>query len=441
MLGTLMQLGRTLSGRPIEGATPEPESKAPKEESVEVAKKDAADEEQREGEEGDDVVVRLTLFPTSSHWAPPPDADATATAAGSRVAERQLVVPARGWVRVTRRRSTRRRLVLGLGRRLLSPIRSDRSAESDKAFDDRFGAFLDAPLAEQAAVRLVITGLAPADKDRKPFTGDENAPPLQPALELFPKLDTNGLFSDVFKIPESLVKTWQSAASDAFLVDHLEIVAVKISGLQAGVVSQTTSSIIDPIPGISIITDLDDTIKDSDVHRGAMPALNNALFTPSATAIDGMPNLFRLFYLNNPTAAFHYVSASPFQLIDPILDFLSAQDFPPGSVTLRDVWSQTSRRAYKDAIVKDLFTKYPFRKFILIGDAGEKDAEIYARVMREYPGRVAMILIRDVSGGKDAEQIKVVQEALKEVEDAAKVIFTDPGHMEETIGGLEERND
>ncbi|KAJ3011649.1 UNVERIFIED_CONTAM: hypothetical protein HDU68_001591 [Siphonaria sp. JEL0065] len=112
-----------------------------------------------------------------------------------------------------------------------------------------------------------------------------------------------------------------------------------------------------------------------------------------------------------------------------ITKFLNDAEFPAGSIRLRDVWSERSRRAYKDEVVKDLFSKYPSRKFVLIGDAGEKDAEIYARVYTQYPDRVVKILIRDVSDGKDAEKLKIVHDALVNVPAEIHAVFSDPSTL------------
>ncbi len=51
---------------------------------------------------------------------------------------------------------------------------------------------------------------------------------------------------------------------------------------------------------------------------------------------------------------------------------------------------------YKKGIIESIFTRYPQRDFILVGDSGEKDPEVYAMMARQFPGRVQRILIRKV---------------------------------------------
>lgn len=64
--------------------------------------------------------------------------------------------------------------------------------------------------------------------------------------------------------------------------------------------------------------------------------------------------------------AFHYVSGSPWQLYEPLAEFLTKDDFPK-------------------------------RRFLLVGDSGERDPEIYCQIAKEYPDQVVGIFIRSVT--------------------------------------------
>lgn len=83
-------------------------------------------------------------------------------------------------------------------------------------------------------------------------------------------------------------------------------------------------------------------------------------------------------------------------------EFLKDTNFPPGSMHLRLDGSLLARlvevpgRAKRDAIIA-LLNDFPRRKFVLIGDSGEIDLEIYARIAADFPGRILKIMIRDVS--------------------------------------------
>src|SRR3546814_8140010 len=49
----------------------------------------------------------------------------------------------------------------------------------------------------------------------------------------------------------------------------------------------------------------------------------------------------------------------------------------------------------------ELYDQFPF---VLIGDSGQRDPEIYAQVVREHPGRVAAIYIRDVTRNPERDR-------------------------------------
>ncbi|MDO4683224.1 MAG: App1 family protein [Lautropia sp.] len=104
---------------------------------------------------------------------------------------------------------------------------------------------------------------------------------------------------------------------------------------------------------------------------------------------------------------FHYLSSSPLQLLPLLTAFLSEANFPPGTLMLRESTSWRSllpgdgdSEAHKHAQLRRLITTFPKRQFVLIGDSGEADPEIYAEVARQYPRQVRAIFIRDVTGEK-----------------------------------------
>ena len=57
-----------------------------------------------------------------------------------------------------------------------------------------------------------------------------------------------------------------------------------------------------------------------------------------------------------------------------------------------------------------MLTTYPHLPFILVGDSGQHDAEIYAETAQRHPGRVLAIYIRDVT---EAERDLKVEAVLK----------------------------
>jgi phosphatidate phosphatase APP1 len=102
-------------------------------------------------------------------------------------------------------------------------------------------------------------------------------------------------------------------------------------------------------------------------------------------------------------------SGSPWQLY-PMLDkFLSADSFPAGSFNMKEFranpssaqfWefiSSGSTEEFKKQVIKDIITSYPHRQFILIGDSGEHDPEVYGWAAAVYPDQTSEIYIRNVT--------------------------------------------
>jgi len=153
-------------------------------------------------------------------------------------------------------------------------------------------------------------------------------------------------------------------------------------------------------PGVSVISDIDDTIKVTEVlDRRRM--LRNT-FLQDFAGVPGMAALYAKWA--NEGAAFHYVSASPWHLYPFLGEFFEAQGFPRGTFHLREFrlmprdLRATLRpsRAVKLAHCRTLMHRFPERQFMLVGDSGEWDATIYAQLWQEFPTQVKRILIRKV---------------------------------------------
>lgn len=155
--------------------------------------------------------------------------------------------------------------------------------------------------------------------------------------------------------------------------------------------------------GISIVSDIDDTIKVSEV-RDRKALLRNTFLLPFRP-VPGMAELYQT-WSRQPGTAFHYVSAGPWQLYAPLEDFRRAAGFPVGTFHLRPFrWKDETAlelfkapREHKIEQIELLLAAAPARRFVLVGDSGEMDPEIYGDLARRHRGRIALILIRDVTG-------------------------------------------
>jgi len=181
--------------------------------------------------------------------------------------------------------------------------------------------------------------------------------------------------------------------------------------------------------GVSVISDIDDTIKVTQVlNRKAM--LRNT-FLREFEAVPGMAEFYQCLARSNH-AAFHYISASPWQLYEPLANFTRSNGFPAGMFELKQFrWKDRSffslfadPEKYKPTVIEPLLRQFPKRKFILIGDSGERDPEVYGALARKFPEQVIQIYIRDVTG--ESTNAPRYREAFRNMPSEHWQIFREP---------------
>jgi phosphatidate phosphatase APP1 len=160
-----------------------------------------------------------------------------------------------------------------------------------------------------------------------------------------------------------------------------------------------------PNKGVSVISDIDDTIKISNVLN--KKELMRNTFLREFQPVSGIPSLYNRW--EKKGAVFHYVSGSPWQLYPPILQFLERYSFPRGFFSLKSLrlkpsgiytFIKADQLTYKKQVIEGIIKNFPERKFILVGDSGEKDPEVYSKIARKFPKRILFILIRNVGNLK-----------------------------------------
>ena len=159
-------------------------------------------------------------------------------------------------------------------------------------------------------------------------------------------------------------------------------------------------TVIEP-RGVSIISDIDDTIKHSAISSGAREIFRNAFTRELADlTIEGVKELYNS--LISMEVHVHYVSNSPWQMFPVLKQFFSLAGLPPGSFHLKQysgmlqgIFEPVAER--KKGTLDRLASDFPDRRFILVGDSGEADLEVYTNFALENPGRVLGIFIRDVT--------------------------------------------
>jgi phosphatidate phosphatase APP1 len=174
-----------------------------------------------------------------------------------------------------------------------------------------------------------------------------------------------------------------------------------------------------------LISDMDDTVIESNiVHWQTALQL---LFLHNARTrkpLEGVAGLYQAFQQGNAGAGrnpLFYVSASPWNLYDLLEDFLALNDIPPGPLLLRDVdldrvsLGSAAQSASKLENMRLLMARYPALRWVLVGDSGQVDAELYARIVLEHPGRVLAVYVRDVDPALDSERDRFVDGHIERV--------------------------
>ena len=99
-----------------------------------------------------------------------------------------------------------------------------------------------------------------------------------------------------------------------------------------------------------------------------------------------------------------YVSRAPWSIYEVLDEFFNLHDIPVGPILFLREWGLTlqsplPRRAqdHKLELIRNILALYRELPFVLIGDSGQRDPEIYTQIVREHPGRVLAIYIRNVS--------------------------------------------
>lgn len=182
-----------------------------------------------------------------------------------------------------------------------------------------------------------------------------------------------------------------------FLPTHVKILA-------SDELSATEEVIVTPTRGVSVISDIDDTIKHSAIASGPREIFRNAFIRElHDLLIEGVQGLYT--ELAERGAKFHYVSNSPWQLYPVLRKYFELAGLPPGSFHLKQysgmlqgIFEPVAER--KKSTLDRLARDFPERSFILFGDSGEADLEVYTDFVHENPGRVLGVFIRDVTTTK-----------------------------------------
>lgn len=193
-----------------------------------------------------------------------------------------------------------------------------------------------------------------------------------------------------------------------------------------------------PFTGRSIVSDLDDTVKISEV-TDKKRLIENAFVEPFRP-VPGMSGLYRRWC--DEGASLHFVSNGPWQFYAPLSSMLATERFPAATFDLRRIRLKDASLAklFEDPMTSKLVVletwlrRFPKRRFVLIGDSGEKDPEVYGELARRFPGQIERILIRQVT--KDEPDDPRYTQAFRDVPRDIWQLFAQPSDVETALPAL-----
>jgi phosphatidate phosphatase APP1 len=226
--------------------------------------------------------------------------------------------------------------------------------------------------------------------------------------------DEEGFFEISLDLQQTLTseQRWQGV--------ELELLEPKLSE-NGSVRARGQALIVSPQAEYGVISDIDDTV----VYTGVtsrLRMLRTVLLKNARTRLSlaGVADFYNALQqggsgqMNNPL---FYVSSSPWNIYDLFREFFQINSIPAGPIFLRD-WGferQTmlaiKNRKHKLDSICHILDRISDLKFILIGDSGEEDPEIYSQIIQSYPQRILAAYIRSVDRDlKRQNEIRVLAE-------------------------------
>ncbi|WP_299114417.1 phosphatase domain-containing protein [uncultured Winogradskyella sp.] len=176
-----------------------------------------------------------------------------------------------------------------------------------------------------------------------------------------------------------------------------------------------------------VASDIDDTI----LHTGVVSTLKwkviyNSVFKHAKNRIplEGAAEFYHKLHKGvsgkNANPIF-YVSHSPWNLYRYLELFLRQNNFPKGPILLRSMSNLLKRKSQdekpqKQKEILNLLKTYPNLPFILIGDSGEHDPDIYMEIAKEFPSRILAIYLRSVKHKKKMSRVRGLMKDFKTTE-------------------------
>lgn len=267
-----------------------------------------------------------------------------------------------------------------------------------------------------------------ADNEGEEVTVKFDHDPEGETYSLSGETDDNGLLEGELRLdPERAAAIASAQSPSGAQPAGLLTLTAHTRGFSGSASARGVVRLLEP-RGLSVVSDIDDTVKVTDIPAGPKVFLRRT-FLMDFEATEGMRDRYLNVLKRHPdfdNVSFHYVSGSPWQLFRLLHEFLVEREgFPPGSFHMKSVHFSAEdllgsfgsirnllaggshTEGMKVGIISDIVARLPGRKFILVGDTGERDPEVFRQVKERFGDQIVRVYIRDVSDlGEQAERLK-----------------------------------
>lgn len=161
--------------------------------------------------------------------------------------------------------------------------------------------------------------------------------------------------------------------------------------------------VIGPEPGVALLSDIDDTVMVTALPRPLLAAWNAFVLHENARRpVDGMAGFYRRWHAAHPGSPTFYLSTGAWNVAPAVRRFLERHEYPAGPLLLTD-WGPTnsgwfrSGPEHKLQTLRRLMHELPQLRWVLVGDDGQHDPQIYAEIAEEFGDRVIAVAVRELS--------------------------------------------
>jgi phosphatidate phosphatase APP1 len=218
------------------------------------------------------------------------------------------------------------------------------------------------------------------------------------------------------------LNTLEAAKNDS-LFQEVELELIEPTGEDGQIARAVGQVLVPPASAkFGVISDIDDTILQSNITNKLKMLFTVALLNEyTRVPFKGVAAFYRALQKgaggdeNNPI---FYVSSSPWNLYSPLVEFLKIQNIPLGPLFLKDfgnhtIFTSSDHASHKLEKIELILNTYAQLPFVLIGDSGEQDPEIYRQILRKYPNRIRVIYIRSID--TKPERIAAIDKLIVEI--------------------------